>query len=123
MSQPILSKRKAHSLFAALLLIGIAILSIIDQFWPGILIAIGIPLAIKYFLLRRYYDAVLTLVIFGGIFTTVLIPLNRAYFVPFILITAAFFIFAKEFFAPKHESEIEYDENLNQEIEEDQNQK
>ena len=66
MAHPIMSLRKAHSLSVALFLVGLAIVTFFNfAWWPSIMIVIGIPIALRQFLLGRVYDMIVTLIVSG----------------------------------------------------------
>jgi hypothetical protein len=120
MTHQLTSMKRAHAIFAVLLLLGIAALSYTGQWWPFIMLVIGVPLALKQFLLGKIYDMVLTLAIFGGTFATVEynIALDTA-FIPVICIVAALYILLREFVAKEPITEEEKEEDLLQEMEEE----
>ena len=54
MHTPLVSRRRAKVLSFAIFLIGLAIVSYLNIWWPGIMLAIGIPLAMRQYLLGRH---------------------------------------------------------------------
>jgi hypothetical protein len=115
----ITSKKKAQALSTALFLLGIAVLIFTQVWWPGIMLAVGIPLALRQYLLGRPYDAVVTLVIFVGVFITVEFDISWQIFLPVLFTLGAIYILVREFCNPEPPSEEEKEEDLQHEIEED----
>lgn len=115
----ITSRKKAHALSTALFLLGIAALAVIQVWWPGIMLAVGLPLALRQYLLGRQYDTIVTLTIFVGVFVTVQFDISWQVFLPTLLTLGALYILAKEFLVQEPLSEEEKEEDTQHEIEED----
>lgn len=123
MSQPLLSHKKTKALTFVLFLVGLAIISFFNYWWPGIMLVIGIPLALRQYLFRRYYDVAITLVVFLGVFVTVAFHIEWKLLLPILFVLGAIYIFFRDFIESKEMSEAEREEDLNEEIEEDQKDK
>ncbi len=119
MAHPIVSHKKAKALSTALLLFGLAALTITEAWWPGIMLVIGIPLALRQYLLGRPHDMAVTLLIFAGTFVLVEYDLPWRFFLPTIFSVAAIYILFREYLESQGETEEEKDEDINHEIEED----
>ena len=117
---PITSKRKAQALSTALFLLGLTSLIFTDAWWPGIMLIIGLPLALRQFLVGRTYDTMVTLLVFVGTFVTVQFDISWRIFLPILFTLGALYILFREFFGPDETTEEEREEELNHEIEEDQ---
>lgn len=117
--RPITSKKKASSLSAALFLIGLASLIFTDAWWPGIMLIVGVPLALRQFLTGRHYDTMMTLLVFVGTFVTVQFDISWRVFLPVLFTLGALYILFREFFGPDETEEDETEDLLNHEIEED----
>ncbi len=102
---PIVSPKKAQAIFTALILVGFAILAITEVWWPGIMLVIGIPLAIRQYLLQRPYDMCITLLVFIGTFITVEYDLSWRIFLPILFCLGALYILIREFIAPENDDE------------------
>ena len=113
-----MSRRKASTLSFALFLVGIAILFFTKNWWPAIMLVIGIPLALKKYLLRHTVDCIISLIVFIGVFITVQFKIPWDFLLPTLFILGAIFILYRDFFAPIPPSEKEKEENLSKEIEE-----
>jgi predicted membrane protein len=120
MAQPITSKKKAHALSSALFLIGVAILIITEMWWPGLMLAVGLPLALRQYLLGRTYDMGVSLLVFVGTFVTVQYNITWRIFLPVLFTIGGIYILCREFLAPdeEEEDEVDKDEDIQHEIEE-----
>lgn len=118
MAKKIMSQRKAHALSFALFLIGLAILTLSKIWWPAIMLVIGLPLALRQYLLGRMYDMIISLVVFIGVFITVQFQIKWDILLPVLFTIGGIYIFFREFFGPKNASEAEEEEDKNKEIEE-----
>ena len=118
MSQKIMSRKKAHALSFALFLIGLAILTFTKSWWPSIMLVVGLPLALRQYLLGRMYDMIITLVVFIGVYITVQFQIKWDILLPVLFTIGGIYIFFREFFGPKKISEREKEEEKNKEIEE-----
>ena len=96
MSKPLIEKNKAKALSTALFLIGLAIIFFIDSWWPGIMLVIGIPLALKQFLHGRIHDAAISLFVFVGFFIIAQFNISWKILIPILFIMAAVYILCKE---------------------------
>lgn len=115
---PITSKKKAQALSTALFLIGLATLIFTEAWWPGIMLIVGLPLALRQYLLGRTYDMMMTLLVFVGTFVTVQFDISWRIFLPILFTLGALYILFREFFGPDETTEEEKEEELNHEIEE-----
>ena len=113
------SKRKAHAFSFALFLVGLAILTLTKSWWPSIMLVVGIPLALRQYLLGKTYDMIISLVVFLGVFITVQFNIKWDILLPVLFTLGGIYIFFKEFFGPKEETENEREKDLNKEIEEE----
>jgi hypothetical protein len=118
MHHPLASKKKAQAISTALFLIGLAILILTDAWWPGIMLAVGLPLALRQYLLGRSYDMGITLLVFVGTFVTVQYDISWRVFLPILFTLGAIYILFREFTGSDGEDEEEKEEDLNHEIEE-----
>lgn len=114
------SKRRAKSLSFALFLIGLAIVSYLNSWWPGIMLVIGIPLALRQFLRGHLYDTMVSLFIFIGIFVVVQFNFSWEFLLPVLLIVGAIYVLFREYFDSRTTPEDEEEVDLNEEIEEEQ---
>jgi hypothetical protein len=118
MAQPITSKKKAQALSTALFLIGLAVLIFTEDWWPGIMLAVGLAIALRQYLLGRTYDMCITLLVFVGTFITVEFDITWRVFLPILFTLSALYILGREFMVPDEPTEEEKDEDIQHEIEE-----
>ena len=114
------SKKRAKALCVALFLIGLAILSYLRAWWPGIMLVVGLPLALRQYLLGRHYDMGVSLFVFVGVFVTVQFNISWEILLPVLFALGGIYILFREFLESKEEPLSEEEEDINQEIEEDQ---
>ncbi|KPK33492.1 MAG: hypothetical protein AMS24_00910 [Chlamydiae bacterium SM23_39] len=107
MAKQIISKKKAHALSTALFLVGLGIIAYFKYWWPGIMLAVGIPLALRQYLLGRIYDMTISLIVFLGVFVTVQFKITWDILLPVIFTIGGIYIFFREFFTNKKEPEEE----------------
>jgi hypothetical protein len=118
MNRPLTSKRKAQTITTALFLFGLAVLIISDLWWPGIMLAIGLPLALRQYLVGRTYDMFVSLLVFVGTFVTVEFDISWRIFLPILFTIGAIYILVREFLEKEEEDESEKEEDINHELEE-----
>lgn len=82
------------------------------------MLVIGIPLALRQFLLGSYYDTAISLIIFIGVFLLALYDLTWDLLLPVLFSMAALYILLREFQESREHPEDEEEEDLNLEIEE-----
>ena len=71
MAHPITSKKRAQTLSTVLFLIGLAVLIFTEEWWPGLMLVVGLPLALRQYLMGRTYDMAISLLVFVGTYVTV----------------------------------------------------
>ncbi len=104
---------KADRYAFACFLLGLAVLSYTGSWWPGLLIPVGIALAVRSLLMGRRYDAFLNLLVFAGIFASV--QWDWAW-VSALFATAGLVLLFQTFLNTPND-EIESEEELEKEIE------
>jgi predicted membrane protein len=119
----ITSKKRAKTISVALFLIGLAIVSYLGAWWPGIMLAIGIPLALRQYLLGRRYDMMVSLFVFIGVFVTVQFNISWEVLLPVLFALGGVYLLFREYLESKEETLEEKEDDINQEIEEDQHRK
>ncbi len=116
---PLTSRKRAGVLSTALFLVGLATLVFTEAWWPGIMLIVGLPLALRQFLMGRNYDTMVTLLVFVGTFVTVQFDISWQVFLPILFTLGALYILFREFFGPDETTEDEEEEEHNHEIEEE----
>lgn len=117
------SKKRAKSISFALFLIGLAILMFLKAWWPGIMLVVGIPLALRQYLLGRHYDMGVSLFVFVGVFVTVQFDISWEILLPVLFALGGVYILFREYLESEEEPLAEEEEDINQEIEEEQHKK
>jgi hypothetical protein len=120
MAHPITSRKRARAFSLALFFIGIAVLIFLQSAWPGILLAVGIPLALRQYLMGRSYEMWLSLFIFGVGFFTVQFDISWNILLPVLFVIGAVYIFLREIYESSVAPEDESEEDKNLEIEEEE---
>jgi hypothetical protein len=123
MPHRIVCQKKAKRFSFALFLIGVVCLSYTGVWWPGIMLAIGIPLAVKQYLLGKRYDVALTLFVFLGVFVTVQFDIEWKVLLPVLFTIGGIYILFRDLVETYQLTEKEREEDLNEEIEEEQHEK
>ncbi len=116
----IVSKKRAKALSVACFLVGLAIISYLKAWWPGIMLVVGLPLALRQYLLGRHYDMYISLFVFIGVFITVQFDIAWEILLPVLFALGGIYVLFREFLESKEESLEEKEDDINHEIEEDQ---
>lgn len=123
MAHPLTSRKRAKAFSTALFLICLSALIVVEQWmnmwWPGIMLVIGLPLALRQYLMGRTYDTIVTLLVFVGTFVTVEFDISWRVFLPILFTLGALYILLREAFEDSMPSEPEQEEDVNHEIEEE----
>ncbi len=119
MAKALTSKKKAKAIAVSLFLLGLAIISYLAAWWPGIMLILGIPLALRQYLLGRHYDMGISLFVFVGVFVTVQFDISWEILLPVLFAIGGIYILFREFLESK-EPLAEEEEDINHEIEEEQ---
>lgn len=119
MANALTSKKRAKAISVALFLIGLAIISYLAAWWPGIMLVVGIPLALRQYLLGRHYDMGISLFVFVGVFVTVQFNISWEILLPILFAIGGIYVLCREFLE-SNEPLAEEEEDINHEIEEDQ---
>ncbi len=119
MTHLISSRRRAQAVSTAFFLLGLAILCFTDAWWPGLMLVIGLPLALRQYLLGRTYDMMITLLVFVGTFVTVQYDISWRLFLTILFTLGAIYILFREFLTPDATTEEEKEEDVEKEIEEE----
>lgn len=112
------SEKKSKSIATALFFIGLVILVFTDVWWPGIMLVVGLPLALRQYLMGRNYDMAVSLLVFVGTFITVRYDISWRVFLPILFSLGGVYILCREFFGSEGVTEEEKEEDIQHEIEE-----
>ena len=120
MTRRITSKRRAQAISLALLLVGLALISYLHAWWPGIMLVVGLPLALRQYLLGRHYDMGISLFVFVGVFVTAQFDISWEVLLPVLFAIGGIYVLFREYLESKEETLADKEEDINQEIKEDQ---
>lgn len=118
MRRQLVSSSRAKGFSIAAFLLGLGIISITDNWWPEIMIVTGVALALRQLLLRKYYEAFISVIVFFGIFFTNKYTFSWKVVWPVVFFVSALFVLMREYMDAKLASEDQCEEDLNHEIEE-----
>lgn len=117
---PHASKRRAKAFTIVIFLIGLVIVAFMDAWWPGMMLVVGIPLAIRQLLLGRHFDMCMTLFVFVGGFISVQYDIAWKTLLPIVFALGGIYLLFREYLESKMQTLAEEEEDMNQEIEEEQ---
>jgi len=120
MTQPITTHQRASSIASGIFLISLGILFYTNYWWPGILLALAVTIAVKDFLRGRPYDLALSVIIFGGLFIFFYFSPKWSVAVPVLFTIAGIWIIFREFFLPKKRIGEDATVDISQEVSEDE---
>lgn len=92
------SKRKANALSNGAFLIGLGILFYTNAWWPGILLAIWVSLAIRQYLTGRIYDLIISTFVLVGLFIITLFRLDWSLIMPVLFVIGGIYLIFREYF-------------------------
>lgn len=115
MTKPFVSLHKATSIASGIFFLALAVIAYLDTWWPAIIIPFGIGIVVRQLLLRKFYDALISFVVFGGIFVTLQWNLS---WLPVLFVIAGIYILFRTSITTT-EDEEEEEEEIQAEIEEE----
>lgn len=118
MSKPMIMRKRAKIVALILFLFGIVIITYLNNWWPGIMLVVGVPLAILQYLQGRHYDMGITLFVFIGAWVTVQFDIQWQVFLPVLFALGGIYIFFREWIESRTAEEEEFEEEK-EETEED----
>jgi predicted membrane protein len=95
MASPTIRKR-AKLVSLIVFFLSIVIVAITQSWWPGIMLALGLPLAIFQYMEGRKYDTVITLFVFVGAWLTVQFQINWEVLLPVLFSIGGIYLFFRE---------------------------
>jgi hypothetical protein len=84
------------------------------------MLVIGLPLALRQYLLGRPYDTGISLFVFVGVFVTVQFNISWEILLPVLFALGGIYILFREYLESMEETLEEKEDDINHEIEEDQ---
>lgn len=114
MAKQYYSRKSAKIIALIIFLLGLALLTYLGNWWPAIMLVVGIPLAILQWLQRRRYDVYITLFVFIGAFITVQFNIQWQVILPVLFTLGGIYIFFREYIESRTSVEQEQapDEDL-----------
>jgi len=111
MSKPVLLRKRAKIVALIIFLLALIVMTFLGTWWPGIMLAIGIPLAILQYLQGRLYDMGITLFVFIGAFVTVQFDIQWQVFLPVLFAIGGIYIFFREWIESRSAKDEELEED------------
>lgn len=111
MKFPHFSKRKADTISNGVFLILLGFLFYTEQWWPGILFALGLTFAIRQYLTGQRLDFLMTLIIIGILGAITLAGHVFSISLPLLFIAGGIYLIGKETFYFKDSSKNSDSEN------------
>ena len=111
MAKPVILRKRAKIVALIIFLLSLAILTYFKAFWPGIMLAVGLPLAVFQYLQGRLYDMGITLFVFVGAWVTVNFEIQWEIILPVLFAIGGIYIFFREFLQSRSTSEEEFEED------------
>lgn len=93
---PKVSRLEATGISLAILLIGFWVLFHTNYWWPGSILVIWFTLIVRQYLRSRWYELIITSIIYLCFFFSVWTELDWNLLMPILLTTAASFLFIRE---------------------------
>lgn len=97
-SPKIYSKTRAETISNGAFLVALGVLFATEYWWPGILLAIWVALAIREYLSGRYYDLAITSIILLGLFAFTFFQWGWSIILPILFIIGGIYIIFREYF-------------------------
>lgn len=119
MSTPILPKRKIEAFSNGAFLIALGILFYTNAWWPGIVLAIWISLALRQYLSGRLYDLFISSVILLGLFFIALFKFDWAILMPVLFVVGGIYIIFREYFFAEDTNGEEKSQEIKDDIDDD----
>ena len=117
MALPKISKRRSEILALGIFLIGLAVISYWQFWWPGIMVVLGITFLVKQYLRGRYYDMFITSFVFGGITLFYGELIEWDLLLPVLFALGGIYIIFREIFFRRYRTGKEETEDVREEIE------
>lgn len=119
MTQPILSRRKTEAIANGCFLIALGILFYTRAWWPGILLAIWVLLAVRQYFSGRYYDLFLSTVILVGLFVASFFKYDWSMIIPILFVVGGIYIIFREYFFSEDTNGEEKSQEIRDDIDDD----
>lgn len=97
MAKPILSKRKSDAIANGAFLVSLGLLFYTNTWWPGILLALWITLALRQYFTGRRLDLVVSSVILLGLFCANFFKVDVMLLITLLFVLGGIYIIAREY--------------------------
>ena len=114
MAKPVLMRKRAKVVALIVFLIALAIITYFGIWWPGIMLAVGLPLAIMQYLQGRHYDMGITLFVFVGAWISVQFDIKWEVLLPILFAIGGIYIFFREWIESRSAKDEEIEEDKNE---------
>jgi predicted membrane protein len=94
----LIPKKKADAISNGAFLVALGIIFYTNSWWPGILVAIWLALAIRQYFTNRIYDLCLTTIILIGLFLISLFNFDWSVLMPVLFVVGGIYIIFREYF-------------------------
>lgn len=119
MAKPVLMRKRAKIVALIIFLLSLVIITFLGTWWPGIMLAVGLPLAILQYLQGRMYDMWVSLFVFVGAFVTVQFNIKWEIFLPVLFAIGGIYIFFREFIYSRSTEDEKMKDDKNETREDD----
>lgn len=111
-------RKRAKLVSLIVFFLAIALVALTKSWWPGVMLALGLPLAVFQYMQGRRYDTVITLFVFVGAFLTVQFDIQWEVFLPVLFSVGGIYLFFREWLEAKNAKKNDRDED---EVEDEEN--
>ena len=105
------SRKRAAKICGALFFLFLIGVAATENWWPGIMLMVGLPLALRQYLMGRAYDMAISLLVFVGTYVSIEYEIAWQVFLPILFTLGAIYVLFKEMIEPETEAEKEEDQN------------
>lgn len=96
MSKPLIMRKRAKVVALIIFILALVVVTYMKAWWPGIMLVVGLPLAVWQYLQGRLYDMGITLFVFVGAFATVQFDIQWEILLPILFTIGGIYIFFRE---------------------------
>jgi len=105
-------RKQAKTVSLIVFFLAIIIVALTKSWWPGIMLALGLPLAVFQYMQGRKYDTMITLFVFIGAWLTVQFEIQWEVLLPVLFSLGGIYLFFREWIenrSVKKEEEVKED--------------
>ncbi len=104
-------RKRAKIVALIVFILSLIIVTYMGALWPGIMLAVGLPIAIMQYLQGRNYDVFISLFVFIGGWLSVYFNIKWNYFLPILFAIGGLYIFFREWIYSRWPKDEEFDED------------